>query len=158
NTALTSTDFNADGHSDIMWRHTSGTVAIWEMDGSQIKTISTIDNFGPELQTAATGDLDGDGKSDIIVRNGTTDAVWFMNGGQIQAIAHLTTVVRSRPTLGTADLDGDGRSDILWRHSSGTVGIWEMDGSQIKSISAIDGFGNTDWGVVGTGDFSGDGT
>jgi hypothetical protein len=27
-------DFNGDGKSDILWRHTDGTLAIWFMDGT----------------------------------------------------------------------------------------------------------------------------
>jgi hypothetical protein len=30
-------DFNGDGNSDIIWRHDSGQVYIWEMDGLAIK-------------------------------------------------------------------------------------------------------------------------
>ncbi len=29
-------DFNGDGKSDILWRNTNGTVAIWEMNGGQV--------------------------------------------------------------------------------------------------------------------------
>ena len=29
-------DFNGDGKSDILWRDTSGNVAIWEMNGTTI--------------------------------------------------------------------------------------------------------------------------
>ena len=29
-------DFNGDGKSDILWRDTSGNVAIWEMNGTAI--------------------------------------------------------------------------------------------------------------------------
>ena len=27
-----------------------------------------------------------------------------------------------------ADFNGDGKADILWRHTSGFVGLWFMDG------------------------------
>jgi hypothetical protein len=29
-------DFNGDGMSDILWRDTSGNVAIWEMNGAAV--------------------------------------------------------------------------------------------------------------------------
>jgi hypothetical protein len=29
-------DFNGDGHSDLLWRNTSGVVAIWLMNGTSV--------------------------------------------------------------------------------------------------------------------------
>jgi hypothetical protein len=34
-------DFNGDGRSDILWRDTSGNVAIWEMNGTTILNQAT---------------------------------------------------------------------------------------------------------------------
>src|SRR5258708_23467713 len=34
-------DFNADGHSDIVWRDTGGNVAIWEMNGTTVLNPNT---------------------------------------------------------------------------------------------------------------------
>ena len=31
--AATPNDFNADAHSDLLWRHSGGTTVLWEMDG-----------------------------------------------------------------------------------------------------------------------------
>jgi hypothetical protein len=35
-------DFNDDDNSDILWRHDSGQVYIWEMNGLQIKAEGTV--------------------------------------------------------------------------------------------------------------------
>ena len=34
-------DFNGDGKTDILWRDTSGNVAIWEMNGTQILNLNS---------------------------------------------------------------------------------------------------------------------
>ena len=48
------------------------------------------------FSVAATGDFDGDGKSDILWRdNGGNVAVWFMNGTQIAS----TAGVGNAPTI-----------------------------------------------------------
>ncbi len=79
-------DFNGDGKSDILWRNTNGTVAIWEMNGGQL-----LASVGGQVVTNAwtivgTGDFNGDGKSDILWRNTNgTVAIWEMNGGQLLA-------------------------------------------------------------------------
>src|SRR6266545_4812561 len=38
---------------------------------------------------------------------------------------------------GIGDFNNDGNSDILWRHDSGQVYIWEMDGLGIKAEGAV---------------------
>jgi hypothetical protein len=37
----------------------------------------------------------------------------------------------------TGDFNADGKSDILWRHDSGQVYFWEMDGLQITAEGAV---------------------
>src|SRR5262249_54802271 len=43
------------------------------------------------------------------------------------------------PIHGFVDFNGDGKSDILWRHSSGTVCIWLMDGVSLYSAGCPGG-------------------
>ena len=40
-------DFDGDGKSDILWRDTNGNVAIWFMNGTQLR-------FGPDFVTVPT--------------------------------------------------------------------------------------------------------
>jgi len=35
-------DFNGDGRSDIIWRHSDGTTAIWLMDGIGISSFGDL--------------------------------------------------------------------------------------------------------------------
>jgi len=37
----------------------------------------------------------------------------------------------------TGDHNGDGKSDILWIDTSGDVGVWLMNGTQILSATGI---------------------
>ncbi|MHC4080941.1 MAG: FG-GAP repeat domain-containing protein, partial [Planctomycetota bacterium] len=110
-----------------------------------------------------TGDFDDDGKSDILWRHQVTgdNMIWLMNGptvlagsGPIQAVRNTNWTV-----VGTGDFDGDGKSDILWRNqANGNNSIWSMDGTTILPGSgAIPPRANSNWTVVGTGDFDGDG-
>jgi FG-GAP-like repeat/Kelch motif/Galactose oxidase, central domain len=85
--AKTSThDFNGDGVSDVLWRDTSGNVAILEMNGTTILNQAT--SFVAQVPTAwsiaGSGDFNGDGKSDILWHdtNGNV-SILEMNGTSI---------------------------------------------------------------------------
>jgi phospholipase C len=105
------------------------------------------------FQFANSHDFNGDGKSDIALRDSTGNtALWYMNGASVSS----STVVGAVPTtwsiVGQRDFDGDGKADLLWRDTSGDTVIWFMNGNQ-NSIGNIP----NNWSVVGTGDFNGDG-
>jgi len=82
-------DFDGDGKSgDILWRDTTGHTSMWLMDGRQIKPGGAFDlgTIGASWKAATgTGDLDGDGRTDILWRDNAGHTVlWEMNGGQIK--------------------------------------------------------------------------
>jgi probable HAF family extracellular repeat protein len=108
-------------------------------------------------RSAATHDINGDGKSDIVWRdqNGNT-ALWTMNSGSILSSGGLGGVPNAWSIVGQRDFDGDGKYDLLWRDSSGNTAIWFMNGAQVSSTASL---GNIPpaWSVAGTGDFNGDG-
>jgi microcystin-dependent protein len=64
-------DFNGDFNSDILWRHDSGQVYFWEMDGMGTKAEGAIvhDPIPNTWHIEGTGDLDGDLKSDVLWRH-----------------------------------------------------------------------------------------
>ncbi len=151
-------DLNGDGASDILWRNTNGTVALWEMRGGQ-----TLDGFGvanvtTDWKIVGTGDFSGVGNSDILWQNTNgTVVIWQMSGGKYVATVGGWSVPPGWQIAGTGDFNGDGRTDILWRNTSGVVVIWEMNGGQAPTV--VGGWSvSTDWQIAGTGDFNGDGT
>jgi len=52
-------------------------------------------------------------------------------GGRIGNVPNVWSVAE------TGDFNGDGKSDILWHDTSGDVGVWLMNGSQISTATAI---------------------
>ncbi len=162
--ARNSHDFNGDGYSDILWRDTSGNMAIWEMSGSAILNENTAGLGGVPTVWSIVGqhDFNGDGYADFLWRNTSGDlAIWEMNGTAILNVntAGLGNVPTVWSIAGTGDFNGDGYADILWRNTStGDLAIWEMNGTTILNASTA-GIGNVplNWTVVGVGDFNGDG-
>ncbi len=77
-------DFDGDGKSDILWRDTSGNVAIWLMNGAQVTLAAGVGSAPTSWSIVETGDFDGNGKSDILWQDTSGNvAIWFMNGVQV---------------------------------------------------------------------------
>ena len=169
-------DFDGDSRSDILWRNSDGTLAVWTMNGSSIMSSNAVTSGGSAVtpdaswSVAGIGDFNGDGKKDVLWRSSATGevSVWTMNGSSITSSADLTSGgVAIKPdatwsVAGIGDFNGDGNSDILWRNSNGSLAVWLMNGSTITSSANVTFNGaalapDASWHVVEIGDFSGDG-
>jgi glucose/arabinose dehydrogenase len=114
---------------------------------------------------ARSHDFNGDGKSDIAWRDISNDAsrggvaIWEMNGTRVLNPSASWVQQVSYPLwtiIGLGDFNGDGYADFLWRDSSGDLGIWGMQGTQILNSAAVATV-PTGWSVIRIGDFNGDG-
>lgn len=76
----------------------------------------------------AVGDLDGDGKLDIVLANlnGQNTILWNEGGFKFRK-----EVLSDGPSRAAAivDVDGDGRQDIVFTHSIGSITYWHNNGS-----------------------------
>jgi FG-GAP-like repeat len=156
-------DFDGDSKSGVLWRHDSGQVYFWEMDGLGIKSEGSVAHapVPSDWHIQGAGDFDGDGNNDILWRHDSGQVYfWEMNGLGISAeggVAHAP-VPNDWHVQGVGDFDADGKSDILWRHDSGQVYFWEMDGLGTKAEGGIAHAAvPNDWHIQGLADFDGDG-
>jgi hypothetical protein len=164
-------DFNADGLSDILWRHAvSGSIVVWLMNGlDRLSGVFTSPSAftDPNWGVAGVGDFNSDGRPDILWRNLATGEmrVWVMHG-----VARRAVVATNPPALadvnweaigvgdfGTSPADStpDGKPDILFRNrTSGKNVIWLMDGVNRTTgvFTNPDTVGDLNWRMRAVGD------
>jgi hypothetical protein len=114
---------------------------------------------------AGTGDLNRDGKTDLILWYGSGGGVYarIMDGttpGALYRIGGASAAMWS--ALGGMDLDGDGTGDILFRRSDGVVWAWVLNpvptAPPVRAIVRIGSASVANWiCATGAGDINADG-
>ena len=159
-------DFNGNGRSDFLIRADSGWLTQWtsNSNGSFTNNGSNVSiQFTTDWHIQGIGDFNGDGKDDFLLRN---DAGWLTQwigsptGGFINNGANVSLLFSNDWKIaGVGDFNGDGRDDFLLRSDAGWLTEWigNPNGSFTNNGPNVSLFFSTDWKVVGTGDFNGDG-
>src|SRR5882724_8417633 len=150
-------DFDGDGKSDILWRHTSGTLYQWLLNGTTVIGAGSPGGAPTDWTVVGVGDFNGDGKADILWRHTSgTLYTYLMNGTTVIGAGSPGGASTDWTVVGVGDFNGDGKADILFRHTSGTLFIYFLNGTTVIGTGSPGG-ASTDWTVVGVGDFNGDG-
>ena len=168
-------DFNGDGRSDLAHfvRRTVGDVYVALSTGSSFAApILAHDNFAYGSEVPFVGDVNGDGRDDIVTyRHQDTSRVFaalsdgrsFYRPGSHEApvwLPRITSTESAEPALAVADIDRDGRGDLIVIRN-GRVEVWPSDATQFTQpvYYVVDDLQIFDYDeTVGLGDFDGNGS
>ena len=103
-----------------------------------------------------TGDLNGDGRDDILLQNHGATAVWEMNGSSIIGGGGIGALGSGWFEVGAGNFNSaaGATSDLLLQNGQ-QLALWEMNGVSIIGGGGI-GVLNAGWSVTGVADFNHD--
>jgi FG-GAP-like repeat len=160
-------DFDGNGRADMLWRNqTTGrsVMSYHSTDGSVLSWPVVSEFINPVTTTALkVGDINGDGKDDIVWRNmGSGNVVIsLMNGSTPNWRAITASPIALNVALeAIGDFDNNGKADLLWRNKNtgrSLMSYHNADGSVLTWPVVSEYINPTSTSAVGVGDFDGDG-
>jgi len=146
-------DVNSDGHLDLIVANSRGGPGICEQYGRTVRVAlgrgdgTFAPDFGVQIghltEAAATADVNGDGRMDIVSTAATTDVALGLAGGGFST----PTVYQARGNeLALADMNGDGHVDVvtadgstshlyvLRNNGSGSYSVRDYESEQVSAL------------------------
>lgn len=166
------TDLDGDGDVDPVVVHANSNFISVLKNNSAIGSVSLSYSASLKYATGASpvyvsfGDLDGDGKQDVVVANsGDNSLSVFQNKSTpdtLQLLPKISLTTGNLPSMiAVYDIDGDGKPDVVCtNHGSNTVSVFRNTGTGgVLSFAAKTDFitGKAPYGLV-VADIDGDGT
>jgi CSLREA domain-containing protein len=157
---LIRSDLNGDARSDIVLQQTGSesSIAVWLMSDTTVVEGKIIATPQPEWRVVATGDLDGNFRHDLILRNSSTGALalWRMDGTTLLNGNVIATPGTDWRVVAVRDFTHDGRGDLVLQNDlTGAVELWEMNAATIVGAHPL-GNPGADVRAIAVGSFGGD--
>jgi surface antigen len=159
-------DITGDGQTDLVYIHPSDH-SIWtflpQANGQWSGVQDELGGFDEAGGTWLTGDVNGDGKTDLIYIHPGDDTIWTFlsqgNGQYTGEVDNLGGFDEGSGTWLTGDVKADGQTDLIYIHP-GDHTIWTFlpqgNGQWTGVQDDLGGFDEAN-GIWRTGDVTGDG-
>ena len=152
-------DTDGDRNADILWQHTDGWLAVWFVRGTTVMSTQflSIPRMGdPQWRIAAVGDLDRDGRADLVWQsNQGWLATWLLDRTTVKLTSYFSIDRVADPQwqiVAASATSAGGPPALVWRHTgSGAVALWHVNGaSVVNTVQTNPGrVADADWRIVG---------
>ena len=143
--------------ADVYLKSADNVVGAWQTDATgKVSGWTDVGSFDADTQVLGLGDFNGDGKTDLLLRNVNGAVGCYLTAGStgwnyFQSLGDEWSIV------GVGDLNGDGRDDVVLKHDAGFAGSWLTQADCTMAWADLDTL-PSGYSIVGCGDFNGDGT
>lgn len=127
----------------IFQNSATGAISAWDMDGEKVvsygPTLASLGASSP-WQVVGAPDLNGDGKSDLLLWNSGTGAVswWGCDLASAKVNSYNGSFAQVPDTswhlVGSEDTNGDGHPDLIWWNAAtGAESRWLLNGATVTN-------------------------
>jgi PKD repeat protein len=143
-------DLDGDGRADILWNNASiRQLYAWRSrnDNGATWDYLALGGYGTGWEVLETGDINGDGRSDIVWQNiaDGSFAHWIMNGAT-RVSSTAVNIGTSARVVAVGDFNGDGRYDVVVRNGS-VFTLRRSQGTTYEAPAGMTGVG-VEWQVL----------
>ena len=111
---------------------------MWFGTGTGFGATYSIGTLTSGWSIIGAGDVDADGKSDLLFRNASTSgfSYWIMNGA-VRVRSSDSVVSTAYTLVSIGDYNADGRLDLVWGNSSRRLFMWFGSGTAFNNQQPV---------------------
>ncbi len=152
-------------HSEVAlyWQNkVTGLRYVYFYDGTSTDPVRMggIGRLDPIWNLVDVGDLDGDGKTDVLWNNTLSGLLyaWLMEDLTVLNMLGLGTEPNiAWEAVALGDMNGNGSLDVIWENSvNGSLFVWFFDGTNFTGFGSLPGL-DPGWTLVGAADMNNSG-
>jgi len=144
--------------NDVYVRGPGNVIGAWTTNESgAVSGWETIGEFSADTQVLGLGDFNGNGQTDLLLRNTNGAVGCYFTGGDVTGWNYFQSLGDEWKLCAVGDLNGDGRADVVLKHDAGFAGSWLTQADYTMAWADLDTLPDG-FEIVGAGDFNGDGT
>ena len=140
---------------DLLLTSNANDLYLWSRVGSSFTIQRVAANYPVGWTLAGIGDVNGDGKDDLVWQQAGNLVCWIMDGGVVTRTSSFH-VSSQYHVIGVGDFNGDSLLDLLWTSSANDLYVWRGNGAGFVAERSATAY-PAGWTLAGVGDVDGDG-